>query len=134
MALYYYKTKKTLWVKGEKKEKYVARQRVQGTLTEDDIAEELTKALSMEAPEVLLAMDELTDQIIKAMLRGQTIKVEGLGTFTPSLKTKSSDAPEEVNADAIQRVNINFRPDVKLKRMMDDVELKYYSQFETEHI
>ncbi len=88
----------------------------------------------MEAPEVLLAMDELTDQIIKAMLRGQTIKVEGLGTFTPSLKTKSSDAPEEVNADAIQRVNINFRPDVKLKRMMDDVELKYYSQFETEHI
>ncbi len=50
MALHYYRTKKSLWVKGEKKMQYIVKHRVQGTYTEEDIAEKLTKSLSMEAP------------------------------------------------------------------------------------
>ncbi len=134
MALFYYKTKMNLWVKGEKKVMYVAKQHIQGTHDEDYIAEKLTKSLSMEAPEVLLAMDELTDQITSAVLSGQSVKVEGLGTFSPSLKTVASESPEDANTEKIQKVKINFRPDAKLKREMEDASVKYYNQLNTNHI
>ena len=134
MALHYYRTKKILWVKGEKKTQYIVKHRVQGTYTEEDIAEKLTKSLSMEAPEVLLLMDELADQITSAVLNGQRVKVDGLGTFSPSLKTKSNENLEDVTTDSIQKVKINFRPDVKLKRAMDDTKLEYYSQIKTQYV
>lgn len=134
MALFYYKTKMKIWVKGEQKEKIVAKQHLQGTLTEKDIAKRLTKSLSMEAPEILLMMDELADQIMAAVLSGRSVKVDGLGTFSPSLKTHGNENVDDVNANAIEKVKINFRPDIELKRAMQKAKVEYYEELNTQHI
>ncbi len=134
MALFYYKTKMKIWVKGEQKEKIVAKQHLQGVLTEKDIAKRLTKSLSMEAPEILLMMDELADQIMAAVLSGRSVKVDGLGTFSPSQKTHGNENVDDVNANAIEKVKINFRPDNELKRAMQKAKVEYYEELNTQHI
>lgn len=134
MALFYYKTKMKIWVKGEQKEKIVAKQHLQGVLTEKDIAKRLTKSLSMEAPEILLMMDELADQIMAAVLSGRSVKVDGLGTFSPSQKTHGNENVDDVNANAIEKVKINFRPDTELKRAMQKAKVEYYEELNTQHI
>lgn len=52
------------------------------------------------------------------LLRGNAIDIEGLGTFSIRVRSEGSDTAEEVSADNVKSIMINYRPSAEL---MEDV-------------
>ncbi|MDE5421151.1 HU family DNA-binding protein [Ancylomarina sp. DW003] len=74
---------------------------------------------------VLVAMEY---QIADYMQNGNSVNLPGIGTIYPSISGNPSETIEEVNADDIKKVNINFRPSKKLKKAVRLVKFKKVSQ------
>lgn len=133
MAIRWYKTKFTARIKGTPTQRYKARISVRGTKTEKDLAKDISNALSIEAPEANLLIDELANQILRAVLSGQSVKVDGLGTFSPKLKTKSTASADDVDSSNILGVGINFRMDPELKKQIESASLEEYKSLDRKH-
>lgn len=120
-------------INGTPTQRYVARISVRGTKTEKDLAKDISNALSIEAPEANLLIDKLANQILRAVLSGQSVKVDGLGTFSPKLKTKSAKTADDVSSTNILGVGINFRMDTELKKQIEGIDTEFDTRLNRKH-
>jgi hypothetical protein len=77
------------------------------------IVEDISQRTGLREGEIIHVVAELQDSISLAHRRGQAVKIEGLGTFTPVIRMNGS-------------LDILFRPDVKLLKKLN--ELKFYAE------
>jgi hypothetical protein len=80
------------------------------TLQMAQVIEHMAHRTGLNTGEILLNVYELRDTIVDAHRNGQAVKIEGLGTFTPTLRLDGS-------------VDILFRPDVGMLRDLNNKEL-----------
>lgn len=124
MAINYTKVKRTINVGNNPGEKFIARIVKEQAVDLDQIAEEIAGASTMSKADVLGVLQQLQVQMKYHLLRGAAVKLELLGSFTPSLRAKAVASPDEVNVQAIKGVHINFKPSKWLNKEVKDVSFR----------
>ncbi len=77
----------------------------------DSIARESTIA----RPDVVATLSALEEQVTLALLDGMSVRLGTLGSFRLTAKTKGKDSADDVTADDIEKVRVQFTPSRHLK-------------------
>lgn len=95
---------------------YYAAYSRKGTANSIDLANVMAEGSSAFSPgEVVGVTIDLPKRIKQALLAGQAVHLDGLGTFKPALSVREvKRKPEDLKTSAISIKGINFTPDVKL--------------------
>lgn len=82
-------------------------------ITTDHIADRLAAVSTVSRTDVAAVLKELAGVMADYMALGQTVKLEGLGTFyyTANSQGNGKDTPEEVTGSDIKAVRVTFIPE-----------------------
>lgn len=87
----------------------------------DELVEWAAKGTTFNTGEVKGAITLLAEGLARMMAQGRSVRIEGIGLFTPSLSLKKGKEREEAdgsgthrNANSIEVGSVNFRPDKEL--------------------
>ncbi len=119
MAIGYYKHKRKINANGTVKEVYVAKVARANVVDIDILAEEIAATCSASEGDVLMVLRNMERVIEKHIAKSDVVKLDSLGTFSPTLRAKVVDSPDKVNQFSIISTGINFRP---TKRMLSGVQ------------
>ena len=119
MAIGYYKLKRKLNVNGTVKEVYVAKVARGNVIDTDILAEEVAATCTASEGDVLMVLRNMEHVIKNHLAKGDIVKLNSLGTFSPCLKAKAVDSTYDVNQFSITGTGINFRP---TQRLMEGVQ------------
>ena len=117
---------------------YVARVRTLGTTTTEDVAEKIQKNASVKRSDVKAVLDELADVLTEKLADGFTVKLDGLGTFSPRIRAKYQAVTDENPYDVeenVKNVGVLFRPERKktnggtVQTLMPERKLKKYENY-----
>lgn len=99
---------------------------IQNCCETDELARMIAEDTTFSAGEIRGIIDQLAQRMAWEMANGNSVKLEGIGTFTPSLSLKKGKEREEAdgngtrrNAASVEVSHINFRPAKKLIRETD---------------
>ena len=102
----------------QQKVRYHARTVVDRTLSNKDIAIEISKRCTINKAEAMAVMDEMADIFLQKLSEGHAIKLEGIGTFHISAKSPSVQTKKEIRAESIQCGGVVYRAEKKLLRKL----------------
>lgn len=114
MAIGYYKLKRKLNVNGKIKEVYVAKVARANIVDTDILAEEISSMCSASEGDVLMVLRNMETIIKNHLSKGDVVKLSSLGTFSPTIRAKVVDKPEDVNQFSITGTGVNFKPTQRL--------------------
>ena len=100
----------------QQKVRYHARTVVDRTLTNEDIAAEISKRCTIRKAEAVAVMDEMAEIFLQKLTEGHAIKLKGIGTFHISAKSPSVCSKKEVRAESIKCGGVVYRAEKKLLR------------------
>lgn len=114
----------------QQKVRYHARTVVDRTLSNKDIAMEISKRCTINKAEAMAVMDEMSEIFLQKLAEGHAIKLEGIGTFRISAKSPSVRSKNEVRAESIKFGGVVFRAEQKLLRKLSGTKFQkvMYSQ------
>jgi predicted histone-like DNA-binding protein len=98
-----------------KTEKWYAIARLTGKRSTKDLSKDVADTSSLSAGDVLNVISNFTDQIPKWLMEGNSVKLDGLGTFRLSISSDGVATKDEVTANLIKEVRIIFEPDAQIK-------------------
>ena len=92
-----------------------------GSCSTEKLAQAIASGSTFSQGEVQGIIQQLGRQLAREMAEGKSVKIDGIGLFTPSLalrKDKERESPDGTgtrrNAESIMVGKVNFRPDRKL--------------------
>ena len=97
------------------------------TIGLDDFVKEIGHATSLTPTDVRAVLAELVEVFQRYLVRGNKLKISGIGTFKVSFKGTGKETAEEVNASSINResIRITFVSDSSLKKLIrSDISFK----------
>lgn len=101
---------------GSMKDKFYARAAHRETVSIKDIAQTMQANSTVKYSDVLAVLTELAEVIKAELLRGNVVKIDGLGSFKVGLKSSPADTAKEFTAANITGSRINFMPETKIDR------------------
>ena len=110
MSISYVVVKRNIHVGDNPGEKYIARMVREQSVDLNYIAEQIAGASTMSKADVMGVLQQLQVEMSYHFLRGASVKLGLLGTFTPYLRAKSQLNADEVKASTIKGLHITFRP------------------------
>ena len=105
--------KKTLNFTKEKKQIYVAQADRGDVIDADKIAALIAQDTGARPAHVKMILNTLTDSMITWLEEGHGVKLGTFGSFMPSVKSDSSEDPNEVG---VKRMRLTFYPSKDLSR------------------
>lgn len=94
---------------------------IYGCCETEELVEMITKGSTLRKGEVMAALQLISDGMASMMAHGRSVKLEGIGIFTPSLSLKEGKEREDTdgeatrrNAQSIEIGDINFRAEKTL--------------------
>lgn len=103
-----------------KKDKWVATLRRQDHITLEESSEMVSIRGSILPGEVSGLLRAYLEQIRYHVLKGDSVNIEGLGTFYPKLTSKMVDTTADATVDnCVKDVTIGFRPSNDLKEIIN---------------
>ena len=118
--------KRTLNFTKEKKEVYVATPDRGNVIDADKIADLIAKDTGTRPAQVKMILDTLIDSMMSWIEEGHGVKLGSFGSFHPSVKSKSSDNPDEVD---VKRVKLVFYPSYELKQRIGVISYSTENEF-----
>lgn len=115
MAIGYKKKKQKLAVNGRVKDVYLAKVSYGSYVDTDLLAEEVAKKCAGSEAVVLMVLRAVEESIATHLSMGDVVKLNSIGTFSPTITSKAQDSADKVNQFSITRTGINFRPTTRLK-------------------
>lgn len=115
MAIGYKKKKQKLAVNGRVKDVYLAKVSYGSYVDTDLLAEEVAKKCAGSEAVVLMVLRAVEESIATHLAMGDVVKLNSIGTFSPTITSKAQDSADKVNQFSIARTGINFRPTTRLK-------------------
>lgn len=115
----------------QQKVRYHARVVVDETLTNKDIATEISKRCTINKAEAMAVMDEMQEIFRQMLAKGHAIKLEGIGTFRISAKSPSVRSKNEIRAESIKFGGVVFRPEKKLLRRLSGTKFQKVTNSQT---
>ncbi len=87
-------------------------------VTVDNLSKEIEKFCSLSEPDVRAVIIALENQIELKLSEGRIVRLDVLGTLYPSISSRGEDKPEDVDANSIKSVSVNYRPGVRILAAM----------------
>lgn len=120
MALNLKVKKRVLNFTKEKKEVYVATPDRGNTIDAEKIAELIAQDTGARPAQVKMILDTLIDSMMTWLEEGHGVQLGSFGSFMPSVKSKSSDDPGEVE---VRRTRLVFYPSKELVARVGAIEI-----------
>ena len=103
---------------------YVARVRTLGTITTEELSEQVQQNASVKRSDVKAVIEEFVDVLKEKLGEGFSVKIDGIGTFSPRIRAKyqqvTAESPYDIdkvdahgNRAGIVSVGVLFRPERK---------------------
>ena len=121
MSIQYVIVKRDINVGNNPGEKYLAQMVREQPVDLDLIAEQIAGASTMSKADVMGVLQQLQEEMSYHFLRGASVRLGVLGTFTPYLRAKSQLSAEEVKASTMKGLHITFRPSSWLNKKIKGV-------------
>ncbi|GMO25577.1 MAG: hypothetical protein Pg6A_12910 [Termitinemataceae bacterium] len=86
-----------------------------------EIAKEIEGRSALSLGDVQSVLSNLMEVMPIFLKLGQSVKLEGFGTFRVTVSSDGTAAPEELNAHHIKGAKLIFQPSVNLKRSLEDI-------------
>jgi len=108
----------------EEKKRYYGIPVISGTVTEEELAEEISERCSLTPADVLATINALSQSMQNHLSNGYSVRLKGMGTFSLSASSEGADTPEECTPSKMKAQRICFRADNILKRIMEKMKYK----------
>ncbi|MDO6803812.1 HU family DNA-binding protein [Wenyingzhuangia sp. 1_MG-2023] len=66
----------------------------------------------------------LVHNIVDELQQGRIVKLDKLGSFQVSVRSTGVETVEEVSTYSVKKAHLNFRPDTRLKEMLNNLRFK----------
>lgn len=117
--------------KGEK-EQYFPRVANRKKENLESIAKMISQQSALNKAEIQSVLETFGILIPKLLKENATIHFGDIGTFSLHINGVGSELPEEVNNDKITSAKIAFRPSIRIKEHLSDVEFEKVEQLQEE--
>ena len=112
--------KREVYVKGEKKTVYYPKIVSDGTQDTKALSKKGALAGTLSAPEFSAYAKGLMTLMEGHLLDGLSVRLDGFGTFSPSISATMVDTPEACTASTINKKTVRFTPSEELKQRLKD--------------
>ena len=112
----------------EKKEIYVAAADRGDVIDANKIAELVAKDTGARPAQVKMILNTLTDSMITWLEEGHGVKLGNFGSFLPSVKSASSEDPNEVG---VKRLRLTFYPSKDLSKRVGGISYSKENSYST---
>ncbi|MDR3198767.1 MAG: HU family DNA-binding protein [Planctomycetaceae bacterium] len=92
-----------------------------GSVGINEIAKEIEGRSALSFGDVQSTLSNLVDMMPLFLKMGQTIKLEGFGSFHITVSSEGTDTAEELNTRHVKGVKLIFVPSTELKRSLEDI-------------
>ena len=121
MAIKFFKYKRKVYSNGIIVDKYMPVLHLGDIVGFEELSEMIEKKSTMSRGDVMGVLAEVESTACYMLEKGHPVKLGILGTFFPSIETKSVDSPEKVTSRLIKRLKILFKPSTYLKKRLKNV-------------
>ena len=98
-----------------KEKKWYATPRQTGSRDLKNLSKDLSEVSSLSAGDVQNVIVNMIDQLPKWLMEGNSVKLDGFGSFRLSFSSAGEAVKDDVTADSIKDIHIIFVPDVAIK-------------------
>lgn len=105
-------------------EKYYASVVADGSVDFETLAESISQQCTVTETDCIAVLTVLERSIISELKQGRIVRLGKLGNFQVGLSSAGLDTMEEVNANAITKSRILFRPGKKMKELLSNLSFK----------
>ena len=102
-----------------KEKKWYASPRLTGSRDLKSLSKDLSEVSSLSAGDVQNVIANLIDQLPKWLMEGNSVKLDGFGSFRLSFSSEGEAVKDDVTADSIKDIYIIFVPDVAIKERIN---------------
>jgi predicted histone-like DNA-binding protein len=95
--------------------KWYASPKLTGKRTLKELSKDLSEVSSLSSGDVQNVIANLIEQLPKWLMEGDSVKLDGFGTFRLSFSSKGETSKEQVTANSITDIYILFEPDDEIK-------------------
>ncbi|MCL2608646.1 MAG: HU family DNA-binding protein [Treponema sp.] len=92
-----------------------------GTVRVRQLSKEVGAKADLPPGDVQKALNALMELLPEYLKQGNSVKLEGLGSFRVSVKSEGANAPGELSSGSVKGVKVVFVPSAELKRNLGDV-------------
>jgi predicted histone-like DNA-binding protein len=111
-----------------KQSKWYLSQEISGSVGIQAIAKEIEGRSALSLGDVQSVLSNLVEVLPTFLKLGQSISLEGFGSFRISVSSEGVETPEELNARHVKGVKLVFLPSAALKRNLADVSFEIPSK------
>jgi predicted histone-like DNA-binding protein len=115
-------------VKGGGTYKYYGRITDRKTVNFRHIASVLSRRTTMSTADMAAAIEGFREIIAEELLEGNSVKLDGLGIFSLSVRTEGVNDASELNKNKVRDVKLQFRPDPEIKQMLKTASFQFVQQ------
>ncbi len=109
---------------GDRSPKYYPAITKRGMINTQELARQLAEQSTFH-PGVIHGVIECFIRIIPTMLqKGNSVKLDGFGTFSLHVSGEGHDNPEEVSSKDITHVKMSFLPDKQIKNKLSETKFR----------
>ena len=98
-----------------KEKKWYASPRLTGSRDLKSLSKDLSEVSSLSAGDVYNVIVNLIDLLPKWLMEGNSVKLDGFGSFRLSFTSTGEVLKEDVNANSIKDIHVIFEADVAIK-------------------
>ena len=102
-----------------------------GTLSTQEVAEEIQRNCSLKRSDVLAVLSELGEVVRKSVLQSHAVKLDGLGVFRPGISSVRVTNPDDFDVRRnVRGLRLNFQPEQSMhngrrtKNIFENAQLK----------
>lgn len=104
------------------------------TLTTRDIAEHLASHNSpFSVGTIMGILEDMQKCILEQLQKGNHVKLDTLGTFYTTLKSRGANSSEEWSDDYVERINLRWKPSKRMTRDMQGTPLRMVANRAEQH-
>ncbi|WP_010136832.1 HU family DNA-binding protein [Ochrovirga pacifica] len=104
--------------------KYYAQAVATGTTDLERLAYLVSNQSTVREADCYAVISSLVHNIVDELKQGKIVKLDKLGSFQVGVKSKGLETQEQVSIHAVQKSHLNFRPDLRLKEMLNNLRFK----------
>lgn len=101
--------------------KWYFTQEKSGSIGLQAIAKEIEGRSALSLGDVQSVLSNLAEVLPAFLKLGQSVNLEGFGSFRVSVSSEGTTTPEELNARHVKGVKLVFLPSTGLKRSLEDI-------------
>ncbi len=105
-------------------EKFYAGVVANGATDLETMAELISSQCTVTETDCVAVLNILEESIIRELKQGRIVRLGRLGNFQVSISSQGFETPEEVNASAITKSRIIFRPAKRMRNLLQNLTYK----------